>query len=968
MTRNVFVVFSLIASVAAADIRLDGNWCVVGKELSGTVRIPGTLADSGLGRKTSEREYLATTDVQQRGALVRDRLYEGKAVYSREFEVPAVESAKSWELVLERVMWRSEVKVDGRELGWRDSLGTPHVYDVGVLSAGRHRIEVAVDNSCFYGFSRYSHSYGPVMQSVWHGILGDVVLRPANPLSAARVFAPYPLEGPFTVEVGDVKIDSVSLPGLGVKSWSQEGKTLEIVPAGKPVGWNEFHPRLYTLNLSAGGRTHSVRFAFRTYSVKDHAFYVNGVKSFMRGNVDNCNFAKTGAPLTDKREWLDIFRTLKYEDGINLIRFHSWCPPGAAFEAADEIGMYLMPEVGIWTDSWMAGRDKARPAPSPLGRGHDVDGFVKRELKDIVDAYGNHPSFVSLGIGNELGNSDFKVMAGWIADTRKYDPRRLYFASTARTITEEDEFSVTHRVPDVGMVRARFKNNTDWDYEDVYSRAPVPVMAHEIGQWPVYPLWDSLEKFDCGILRPYNLLRYRRQAESNGVMRFNRLFHEASAKANRLVYKEEVESFMRTPSCAGVQLLNVQDFTGQGEALVGWRDAFYDLKPAFECEKPFKDIWNDVNFLARFEKFIWVAGETFKARMQVRNMTENVLPKGTAFPCELDGRSMPLVLAADVRPGELGEAGEVTFKGTAADVGKHVLKFGSNEWSFWFYPDEGTAKVPEGVVMTDDYARASKVLAAGGTVLYTGAGRRTARDTFLPVYWSVIHFDNKNPLAATLGTWVDSSHPALKGFVTENWADWQWQGLVNGAIVHELRDMPSDYMPICLSVSDFHISLFLSSLYEVKVGDGRLMVCGYRLDGADPASRRLRASIFGYLASAPAGNPPRMDAEWFDRSFRPVKKVEVKKGVEVVEKDGWHVFQVKDAEAVCGTFKVRFATGGKVVKAEFEDRPAELVKRGKAVEAIARVMREDMLDGVLEFRFRAEGSVTVEAVSITEDE
>jgi hypothetical protein len=966
MVRKVFFALSLAASTVSADILLDGDWKVAGKDLAGTVKIPGTLADSGLGRKTSEREYLTTSDVQQRGALVRDRLYEGRAVYSREFEVSAAGAGKSWELVLERVMWRSEVKIDGEEIGWRDSLGTPHVYHIGTLAAGRHRLEVTVDNSCFYGFSRYSHSYGPVMQSVWHGILGKVALRPANPLASARVFAPYPLEGAFKVEVGDVKIDSLSVSGLEIESWKQDGNTVEVVPAADPVGWNEFNPRLYSLRLKAGEYSHTVRFGFRSYSVKDRAIYVNGVKTFMRGNVDNCNFAGTGAPPTGKRAWLDIFRTLKYEDGINLVRFHSWCPPGAAFEAADEVGIYLMPEVGIWTDKWMAGRDKGRPAPSPLGLGHDVDAFVKRELKDIVDAYGNHPSFVSLGLGNELGNSDFKVMGDWIGDTRKYDPRRLYFASTARTITEEDDFSVTHLVPGIGWVRGRFKDNTDWDYEDVYSRTPVPVMAHEIGQWPVYPLWDSLEKFNRGILRPYNLLCYRRQAESNGVMRFNRMFHEASAKANRLVYKEEVESFMRTPSCAGVQLLNVQDFTGQGEALVGWRDAFYDLKPAFECEKPFRDIWGEVNFLARFEKFSWVVGETFRARMQVRNMTDSVLPEGTSFRCELDGRSTRLVLSGDVAPGELGEAGEVAFKGTAEDVGKHVLKFGSNEWSFWIYPDEGTVKIPESMVMTDDYGRAAEVLAAGGTVIYTGKGRRTAKDTFLPVYWSVIHFENKNPLAATLGTWVDSSHPALKGFITEDWADWQWQSLVNGATVHELRDMPADYMPICLSVSDFHVSLFLSSLYEVKVGEGRLLVCGYRLDGADPASRRLRASLVDYLASSSGEKLPRMSAQWFDRSFRPVRKVEVKKGIKIVEENGWKVFRIDGAEAFCGTFKAVFAGGG-VSKAEFEGRPAEIGKSANAVEATAKVMSEDMLDGVLEFRFRAGAEVSIESFSMTED-
>jgi hypothetical protein len=146
MVRKVFFVLSLAASTASADILLDGEWKVTGNGLVGTVKIPGTLADSGLGRKTSEADYLATSDVQQRGALMRERLYEGKAVYARTFSVSQAQAAQSWELLLERVMWRSSVKIDGEDFGWRDSLGTPHVYRIGRLSGGVHKLEIEIDN------------------------------------------------------------------------------------------------------------------------------------------------------------------------------------------------------------------------------------------------------------------------------------------------------------------------------------------------------------------------------------------------------------------------------------------------------------------------------------------------------------------------------------------------------------------------------------------------------------------------------------------------------------------------------------------------------------------------------------------------------------------------------------------------------------------------------------------------------
>ena len=941
--------FELKSSQKEYAVDLSGRWEVEGNGLSGNVSLPGTLCDAGLGREMTEMDYATSKDIRQRGALMRARQYIGRAVYSREFEVAQNGEGRSLELVLERVMWRSEVKIDGREFGWRDSLGTPHVYKIGALAAGRHRIEIAVDNSCFYGFSRFSHSYGPVMQSVWHGVLGNIGLRRENGLARARVFASSPSDGKFTVKVPEgVVVDNLSVEGLAVSRWERKGDLITVSLSEEPMGWNEFHPKMYLLTLEGDGQKADVRFAFRSIRAGKNSLYVNGVRTFMRGNVDNCNFAKTGSPAMTKAEWLEIFRRLKNEDGINLVRFHSWCPPGAAFEAADEIGIYLMPEAGIWTDRWMAGRDKSQPAPQAVGHGLPVDDFVKRELRDILDAYGNSPSFISLAIGNELGNSNFEVMGNWMGELRRYDPSRLYFASTARNITKEDDLTVTHLVPDVGWTRRRFFPKTDWDYEDVYSRAPIPVMAHEIGQWPVYPMWESLEDFD-GALKAYNLFPYRRIAQRRGTIRFNRRFHEASAKANRLVYKEEVESFLRTPSCAGVQLLNVQDFTGQGEALVGWRDAFYELKPAFVNENPFCDIWGEMNFLARFEKFTWKKGEVFKAELQIRNLSEKTIPASTEYEYGFDGNVQKLKIATDIPPGELASVGKVEFAPKCDLAGKHTLRFGSNSWDFWFYPDESVCPVPCNVVHTADYLTAKQALEAGKTVLFTGKGRKYAKDKFLPVYWSVIHFANKNPLAATLGTWVDSAHPALEHFPAENWADWQWQSLVNGAIVHELTDMPEGYEPICLTVSDFHHSLFLSSLFEVKVGAGRLLVCGYDIDKGDLPSKRLRSSLMSYLSSKGA-KVPVMTADWFASMFAPGNKGEDGKGIRFSVNGDWLEAVICGEEAVCATFRAIFGKNAKPAQAMVEGRPCAIRQTDKDLVVEAKVMREDMLDGEIVFR------------------
>ena len=868
------------ASVTVFGVDLSGEWTVRGRNLDGRVRLPGTLADAKLGRHMTEEDWRTTKDIPQQGALMREYQYLGEAVYTRKITLSAADCARPAELFLERVMWKSEVSFDGQPLGMRDSLATPHVRAIpaDLMTPGGHTISIAVDNSNRYRFSRWAHSYGPAMQSVWHGVLGRMEIREANALRNVRIFATAG-ERELAVEVPADFVPSektVSIRGLkmlgfekSVSPYWKDHALVKIRLSEIPESWSEFHPHLYSLELlcvKTGFRI-SHRFGFRTYARQGRTLLVNGVKTFLRGNIDNCNFALTGSPAMTKPEWIRIFRTLRDGDGINSVRFHTWTPPLAAFEAADELGLYLMPEANVWVDKAF---DSLPEAPDHVGYGHPIDSFVRSELDRITAAYGNSPSFLSLAIGNELGKTKWDEAAKMIAAKKTDDPRRLYFVCTAREISSADDITVTHKVPKLGMAREVFKPTTDWDYEDIYGRTDLPTVAHEIGQWPVYPMWDFLGKF-TGLLRPWNIARHLKTAERNNAVRFNRLYHEASAKTSRLIYKDEVESFLRTPSCAGVELLNIQDFTGQGEALVGWRDPFYDLKPGYAQLPAFNTIWNVTNYLARMEKYDWTEDEAFTARLEIRNLGEKTIAAGTTFAYEIDGRKTSVVVMAPVGAGEVGRVADVKIASAGSlGCGKHVLRFGSNTWSFWVFPQETSASPPLGVTLTADPGIARKKLAEGRTVVFTGQGRRGNRDTFRSVYWTGSkQWDWVPPLACTLGTYVFKDHQALAGFPTEDWADWQWYRLIEGARIYEIADVPESFRPITLSVNDFHFSYFSSSLFEVRVGKGRLIVCGYPIEAAVPAAKRLRASIFDYVASGREMPMPVMDESWFLKMFTP---------------------------------------------------------------------------------------------------
>ena len=941
-----FGVAVVATPVCAMD--LGGTWDVSGEGFAGKAQLPGTLAKAMLGKRWTERDFQTTMDLPQSEALVQEWQYAGKAVWTRTVELTAEDCAQPCELFLERVMWTSAAFWDGRPLGTRDSLATPHVYALPKLTPGRHELRREIDNGNHYNFSRQSHAYGPNMQAIWNGVLGKVEIRRAHPLRAAKVFAGA--DGRLSVET-TAEVAAVEIEGLAVANWKQDGGRVAISLGGKPVLWDESHPQLYTIRLTAkDGFVHAVRFGFRTLGTKGRALTLNGNRIFTRGNVENANFAVDGTPWMTKGEWTTMLKTLRDEDGVNAIRFHTWCPPAAAFEAAEELGIMLQPEAGIWTDKWMSEGDE-------IGNGKPVDDFVRRELKAIVDAYGNSPSFLSLAIGNELGNSNFPKMGEMIAELRAYDPRALYYASSARDLSGADDFLLSHKILKKGLAREKLLPRTDWDYEELYGVSQVPVVAHEIGQWPVYPIWDDLLKPFTGTMRPWNLTRHYDTAAKKNMLRFQREFHEASAKLNRLIYKEEVESFLRTPSCAGLQLLEVQDYTGQAEALVGWRGPFYDLKAGFRDLPKFATVWGPVSYLARIPKFTWQVGETFRAGLEIRNLTPRTLPAGTEFAWTFGGEAHPVKLAADVAPGEIGKVASVEIPLTEAMTGaKQTVFFGTNRWNFWVYPREEKRAVPAGVVVTEDVAAMKAAIADGKTVLYRGPSWKSAKGQFKSVYWSARWFPVANTTAAALGTWFDVKHPALAGFVTEDFTDWQWHSLAEGATIHALRGLPDGYRPIALTVNDFHFSDFTSTMFEARVGKGRLFVCGYDLDADTPEARRLRASVFAYLEKADA-EAPVLPFEWLAEEFDAARPPDLS-GAVYDCRTNWvgrtFRLEIGGVPPTTGEVVIDFhqpETGLTSGRGTLDDHVFEVPfteSKGAKTSASVPVIREDFLDGKLE--------------------
>ena len=878
------------------------------------------------------------------GHLTRPHRFVGPAWYEREIEIPAAWAGQSVELLLERVLWESRVWVDGQPVaGVQDSLGTPHVHELGVvagggalnadglgsgrlqvhkdgdgatspradglgaggLQIGKHRLTIRVDNRMIHPIGDRGHCYTEFTQSIWNGLLGRIELRarPAVSLGLVRVFPAADRksvrveveirageEGRGRVQCSVFRVQDGTRTPCGrlehQVTWAVTGAVVELkIPVSEATAWDEFSPTLYEVETCLNPELRTLNpehirranFGFRTLAREGNRLLINGRPSFLRGNMDCAQYPQEGHPPMDVDGWRRVYRIYQAY-GINQVRFHSWCPPEAAFVAADEMGMYLQPEV-LWIDGWMGGpnarRDMDTPGyPKGVGKGdRTIDAYVRAEMRRMIDTYGNHPSFCFFAIGNELGSSNFKVMGDWIAEEKARDPRRLYAASTARAITPADDFADTHNLPGIGSTVNRLGvPGTDWDYEASYSRAPVPTIAHESGQMPVHPDWREIAKY-TGPLKATGLDAFRAAARSNGVESQSADFQQASGHLQSIIYKGELEALLRSPGCAGISWLSVQDFPGQGEALVGWLDAFLDEK-GYLGPADFRRYSTTTVPLARFAKFTWTTNESFTATIQVAHWGREAL-KGAAVTWSL-GETSGRFAPQDLPVGTVTTLGVITQSlhglRSPQSVELQVAVAGTdfrNSWTLWIYPEQ-EASSPANVLVTERPAEAWRALEAGKrVVLLAHAFGAAEHAAWMPLFWSSRFFPGQH--RDTLGALVRAEHPALAQFPTGPALDWQWHQVCEGARGFVLDDQPADYRPIVQPISDFHFNHKLGAVFEfATAGGGRLLVCGYDLVSRlqqRPAARQLRASLLAYAAGPDFRPDTVLSSERFQQLF-----------------------------------------------------------------------------------------------------
>ncbi|MDB5949802.1 MAG: glycoside hydrolase, partial [Massilia sp.] len=789
--------------------------------------------------------------------------YLGAAWYQRDIDIAPGWRGKRVVLFLERPHWGSTVWFDGRKVGVNLSLVGEHAYDLGFLAPGKHRISIRVDNRMLMGYRPDAHSVSDSLGMSWNGIVGKIELRATSPVWIDDAQA-YPNVRDKSVLLKVKLGNATGLAGGGVLTvngvahkvtWSEAGGAFDVtvVFPGNTQTWDEFHPVLQKLRLRLSGAgaadIREVSFGFAQVATSGKQFLLNGRPIYFRGTHHGGDFPLTGYPPTDVAYWRKILQINK-NWGINHIRFHSFCPPDAAFQAADELGIYLQPEPGMWNE---------------VSPGTPMEAMLYEETERMIKAYGNHPSFLLLSPGNEPKGHWKLAFDKWIAHYRVADPRRLYNNGTGHTerevpgLAEGTDFLVMQRIGPKPL-----RGNKGWfgkDYGDSLADVGIPVLSHEAGQWVAYPDFDIIKKFS-GYLRPGNYEIFRDSLQHHGLAAKNKDFAYASGKFQLASYKEEIEANLRTPGMIGYQLLDLHDYLGQGSALVGILDTFWEEK-GYATASEFRRFNGQTVPLARLLKRVFTADETFSVAAEIAHFGE--LPLIDAQPYWKLVDAVGKVMAQGELSRKTIDVGKNIPLGTIkADLsalkspGAYRLLVGiknrpiENDWNFWVYPSTVTEMEPAGVLVTHSWPEAEAKLGVGGTVLYlprkADLGWNSPPLDTLPVFWNRL----MNPAwGRMLGLWVDHRHPALAGFPSESFNDWQWTELVNGARAVNLDKLPRGLEPIVQPIDDWNRNFKLGMLFEAKVGAGRLMVSSADLDsdlGRRVVARQLRKSVLDYMA------------------------------------------------------------------------------------------------------------------------
>lgn len=825
-----------------------------------TMTLPGTTSAAGLGMPNPAKETGCLTDAYR---------FEGAVWFMRTF------TAGDWTgeqtmLTLERTR-KTTVYLDGRPIGHQESLCTPHRYFLPPVHAGEHTLVIRVDNTDYP--TRGGHLTSPDTQSNWNGITGEISLTVAHTLLTDLTVRPDLRRGCLRVHghiIGAPDgVAGIVLPGqmehlLPYRRGVLDG---ECPLMGNEAFWDEAHPEIHTISIDLDGDVYETTFGLRDVRTVGWRLLINGRETFLRGKVDNLLYPKTGYTPTDVASWMTILGIAK-EYGINHYRYHTACPPDAAFTAADLLGVYMAPELPFWGTVAEEGEE---------GYNERERDFLFQEGFRILREYGHHPSFLWLSLGNELwGSKD--VLNRMMRAYREADDTKLYSSGANNyqfvpdVLDEENVFvgvrlgrerlirgsyamcdapqgivqttapeSVSNYdasiVPETlgqsgeaGKVQIQYGTGVkEVDAQSADALIPdVPVISHEVGQYVFYPDFSEIPHY-TGPLKPRNIEAMRENLERAGLYGEHEAFFRQTGHLAVECYKREIETLLRSREVSGFQLLDLQDYTGQGTALVGVLNAMMENKGLISAEE-WREFCASTVVLGEFASFTGMMGEDIRFDVQISECDPE--KQHTCIRCTLmDGERE--LYACDVTPGarqgRLTDAVSVTFPAecyrdamqeriTGLTVALTLEDGTRNHYPIWLIPPIDIRITREGIEKDGRmvaFVSAEEKADGAAIVVPSAEGQLPAEyctDFWCyPMFRSISESMGKPVPVGTMGLSIDTASPLLKRFAQEDYTTPAWYAILQTAHVQRL---PADIHPAVQMIDNTERCARLGILYQ----------------------------------------------------------------------------------------------------------------------------------------------------------
>ena len=786
----------LVVPVSAQEvISLEGSWDLSLNDslhYDDYVMLPGSLQTNG--KSSAEKPFV------------------GKAWYRKHVYIPREWRKNRVTLFLERPHVETRVYINGQAVGHQQSLSTPHQYDVTnyLVPGQRNAIAVCVNN----GFEQVSAGQGlygiaDPSQGNWNGIAGRMELRAQSQwVSFKQVKVnPEPVNGDLlvTVEV-ESELDPLAYYDDMTVMLMSEGKSENVFYLGSeditektmhlriPVGehlaaWDEFSPVLYRLALGTKDDFYETTLGIRKVRAQGRQLFINDRPLFLRGTVENGYFPDTGYPPTDEAFWMSIFTKLK-EYGLNHMRFRSYCPPEAAFAAADKLGVYLQPEVTLWPSQEL-----------PLNSEQKIAARLLEESKRVVDTYGHHPSFIL-----KFPQGDKDSIPG-SSPVIAYEQGRWCAFPNFSEITE---YTGVHKAHHLERLRDLLRKN------GIEQRADEFLMAS--GKLQTWCYKNEIERNLCS-------------SDFAGfqLMSLNDYCAQEVAPIGPLNahWREKGYAFAKDwiEFCSPVVMLA--------------RFPRFVYTNADTLRVPV-EVYNALyGTISPIRKNYYISeGEQVVAGGA---LSSDSIPVGkhceigtVVYP--LDSISEPRKLTLTVRLGRqvpnhwdfwVYPKQDSTLHSSAANI--HITDA---------LDARALAVLKKGgkVLLT----AAGKVQLGGDVIQH-----------YLPLAWDGSLSERQ--ASHTVGTYINSQHPLFRyGFPTDDWGNQNWKELLDGAQVMNLMELPADYQPPIQPIDSWLTCRKLGMLIEANVLNGKLLMTTMDITNdldQRVVARQMRHAILDYMNS-----------------------------------------------------------------------------------------------------------------------